>query len=393
MALLREKYQRNWMSYLLFFLFIMTFITRAYADAFYNSQDIDNFSANIIKYIFMGTGMFLSFLKLLSEKTTNRRYFYFEDGYKNILVVLIFFVLVSCASIIITNKATILTINGLLYIFLAITYSFLYINCLDEDLFYKSFVIILIGTFIFYGFSIGFSNVTFSNLFSSSFINSSSVLESHYFSGIAFALSAYFCFNRKHIIITIFSVLFCIFTFKRVTIIASLVLFIIPFFVNTNFKVKKSLIIFVKLAFIILPVLYVYIMLYSNMFTDYELSNFTLGRSDFLIELVNKGFVPYGYFSSLDFYKNIEMDLVRILLETSIFGLIIFVNGYFNLAKNSLYSFLLMIFLFINLFFSHSLGSAFTWGVYFIIFGIDSKKAEKCSFKQLHLCKNNYKRR
>ena len=63
------------------------------------------------------------------------------------------------------------------------------------------------------------------------------------------------------------------------------------------------------------------------------------------------------------------MDLVKIYMETGIIGLMVFINNYFNLVRNNLYNFFIMLTIFVTLLFSHSLTEPAYWAGIMLLLG------------------------
>lgn len=360
--------------------FILTFLFRAYADAFYNSKAIDGTLVNLLKYFALLVGIGLGGLNIIL-RIRNGRFIsrYFTNGLTYTLLCVAFFAIISIVQILIVGKFTMMTVSGLFTIFLSAISAYVFLNNVDEETIYILMVMVLIGCFVFYIFEVGYYNLNSSTLFASSFSKSSSELESNYSSGTAVALCAFFSYKRKNKLISIFSLAFCILTFKRTFILTGLILFIVPLFIDCSKTCNKKLLYITEAFFVIATLVYLYIIGYSDLLTYNQAYQFTMGRNDFLYLLIDKEFVPYGYNSAMDFTRNIEMDLVRIYFEFGILGLTFFTHLYFKLAQYSIYSYLLMSLIFANLLFSHSLLNPFPWILYYIIFGLcenDKKNRE-----------------
>lgn len=346
--------------------FFLAFTFRSFANTFYNSKDIPNPVINMLKYLFMGVGIFLAILELYWRNKNKKNKFEFLSETKNILFVLCTFLIISLFEILITRSFTMLTIDGLLYIFLGIIYAFLFINTTKPVELYWTLAMVLVSSFVLYAIEVGFENFSFDVFFQSSFVDSKSSLESSYSAGVALALCSYFCINRKNMFVTIVSLVFCIITFKRILILSGIILFFVPLIIKKQKKPSKFIVNFTILFFIIATILYTILILKPGIISYDDMVKFTVGRSDILNNLIINKYQPFGYSSSTAFLRNIEMDLVRILIEMTPIGLIIFVVCYFNIAKSNWYSFIFMVCIFLNLLFSHSLGTCFTWAIYFI---------------------------
>lgn len=221
------------------------------------------------------------------------------------------------------------------------------------------------------------------------FKSSYSPFESSFAAGASVAFCVFFTYYRKNRVITIFSLIFAILTFKRLAVLFAIFMFIVPYFIDVNKKVDNKYKNFIKVVFIILTVLYYQMLLpqnsniFQSIFKESQ-DKFTMGRSSFLRDLLAKEYVCSGLGSTSEIIgKGLEMDLIRILLETSGLGLIIFIFGYWECAGKNIYTYLYMLFQFLNLLTSHSLGNPFNWILSLItIFCITYKKQENFKNKK-----------
>ena len=134
----------------------------------------------------------------------------------------------------------------------------------------------------------------------------------------------------------------------------------------------------VKAIFISSPLLLYAVLTdeFANWFLEtfnLDFGQFTMGRFDQLREVVTTDITNYGlgslkyYFDNQGAYINIlHSDIMRILFETSIIGLVVLVYGYFNVAKKNIYSLILMIFIFIIMFSSTVITGFLGWFLVFL---------------------------
>ena len=71
---------------------------------------------------------------------------------------------------------------------------------------------------------------------------------------------------------------------------------------------------------------------------------------------------------------NMHCDLLRIYIETSIVGLAIFVNNYFNITKSNIFKYILMLAYFFIMFSSHAITSFYTWILIYMFMAMFSNK-------------------
>lgn len=185
--------------------------------------------------------------------------------------------------------------------------------------------------------------------------------------------------------ISICCIISCIFTllsFKRLAIFtcAFFVLFnrIIDYKIKKDQENKKNLLfnpIIISIFFCLLTIIYTKFMS-KEILTNIDVYKFTNGR-DYILELwKNKNFFSFGYGTSmLIIGRYLEMDLVQIYLELGVVSLFIFTYVFFYCTNKNKYSYLIMIYAFINMLTASSLPYLAGWIITFITIGnISSNK-------------------
>ena len=360
-------------------LFVLTFVLRGLTDTFLISKgyvgQLDN-----IKYIPLFIGLVISIIYFIKNniKISNE----FVGIIKHGFIVIIFFFIWSLILTIKTGKFCLETINELTYISLALLYAYFTLSILKFESILLALKIVLYISITFYILEIGIKNFfTFSNYLKINFIESSSPFESNYFSGIAFVLFLFMAFysdKKRHIIISAF---FTLFTFKRVTFVFTIIILVMVLLFPKirKIKIKTKFPMIIGILFSIITVSYFNALVNgSNLIgniTGQSLVGFTMSRNNFLYKLLNGGYVSYGFGSSTDFTsKSLEMDLIKIYIELGFPFLLIFCIEYFSMCKNNLFSTIILTVCFINLLFSFSLTSPFTWTITFMAISLVNKK-------------------
>lgn len=185
--------------------------------------------------------------------------------------------------------------------------------------------------------------------------------------------------NGKTVICLILTIL----TFKRVSVIKAILFFIFVPMIKSK-KVPKWLIVSIIILFCALPFLLEFI--YSNNFASLvaakygmEINELTMdrfARTVYVLEHVDS--IKYGYGSVTYFLTNsygmhifdnrsLHSDTLRIYLECSIFGTIIYNSCYFAAVRKNIFSFLLMLHIFTEMIVNHPLGAG-TVGNWIIIY-------------------------
>lgn len=374
------------MNFINISLFILMYAFRSFTDAIYVSKGIEsNFFINI-KYLILGIAILFGIFqfKYKKEKTIYNKELF------NILIVIITIVVISLVMIIISGKFYSSFFESIIKLSLPIIYVYLVLNLFEFKDIYRCMCGTLILSFIGYILEIGISNFTINNFMKIDFLRSYSPFESHFSAGTSIAMCAFFMYYRKNKVFKYMSLLFAILTFKRMAVIFSLSLLFLPRIININKDIKRKYKNIIKIIFVVLTLGYFWLLtsqasdFFEKIFGQSQAS-VTMGRSDFLQSLLNMNFVSSGYGSiSNTLGRGLEMDLISIYLETTIIGLIVFINGYWNCAGNKIYTFIYMMFQFLNLLVSHSLSNSFNWILAFLIIGcISYKKDEEFEIKTL----------
>lgn len=351
-------------------IFVMIFAFRSFTDAIYISNGIENNFLINIKYILLLLGIIYDFLNLKANKKIMRKEFI------NICLCILFLFGISIFWSILNNRLYFSALIGSIFkMFIPICYVYLFINSVDDDDIYKAMSLSLIFSFIGYVMEIGFSNFNLANFKLLNFLNSYSPFESSFSAGASIAFCIYFFYYRENKFLTFIGFLFSILTFKRLSIVFSIFMFFLPHFINVNKKISNKVHMKLAVIFIFLTIGYYYIISpnFNSIFIKFfgvNQDTFTMGRSAFLNSLLLSNYKTSGLGSIVIFWgKDIEMDLIRIYLETSIFGLCVFCFGYWSACGTKRYTLYYMIFIFFNMLTSHSLGNPFNWIITYVTIG------------------------
>lgn len=270
-------------------------------------------------------------------------------------------------------------IKEVFYMFIPCLYIFLLVNSIkekDKDFYFTSTLVIF--TFFFL---IEFRDVlSVSNILKISFIKSYSPFESNIpFAGVFLVLYTYFLLQNKKKR-AILSFVLCFLAFKRIHVIYILILPILyKIFKNRN-KLSKKILNITKIIFILSPLLIEFLLsdYFSQLFYkifNIEFDKFVMSRFSIVNYVLDLDFKNYGLGTTYylkpptQIYDmsngvtqfNMHCDLLRIYIETSIIGLIVLVNNYFNITKDNIFKFFLMLTYFLIMFSSHAITSFYTW--------------------------------
>lgn len=282
--------------------------------------------------------------------------------------------------------------DGIFYLAWPMLLGFIIINLFKKRQISNLMTGILACTFAAYCLDLGNQGALSISGFSSISLSTSySPFESSPFSGISFALAAYFCVNRDRKISRAVSVLFCFMTFKRVFLLFLPILF----FGGMSSKIAKTMPskgswAICAIATVVCSILYFFLLLPDNtalldaFLTDkfgLDIFQFTMGRDTQLYSLLLSGYESYGYMSTLMWNENyVEMEFCRIFLETGVLGVSAFAFYFWYISRNNRYSLLYMSALIINLIMSWSLSSFNDWFLsYIVLYSIQMVSTDNCA--------------
>ena len=306
----------------------------------------------------------------------------FQYELKSVLWVIFSFAIITAIKTIVYGGFTNRSLYEMFFLALPILYAYCLINTVPFNVMDRFMFFTLIFSFVGYVLSLrmGFTEII-AALSSLDFAGSSSLLESHSFSGISIALALYYLYFRKNKVGMILSILFVVMTFKRLAVLTVIILVFLPKLLDKDKPVNKNVLNIAKIIIAILGFAYFAAMIPSNIgFVEklfrVNLKEFTMGRTyRFLYAYRGIGFRNGGlgsvYTNLMNTYHlAIEMDIAKLMFEVTPLGVLIFINNLFNVSKKSVYCFLVMIYLFVNMITSHCLASVFTWLIIYITFGM-----------------------
>lgn len=282
---------------------------------------------------------------------------------------------ISTFKMVITNVYSIAVLELMIYMLLPAVVVVMAMSILTTEEIYGCMAWILCIAFASYCvLEVGLASFTAKQFSAISFDDSQSPFESHYSSGTAMALCAYFCYFRQKKRYTIVSLVFSLLTFKRMMVVYSLVAFVLPMFVNVTKRVSKHTITLCATMFVVLTLGYYWGLIPENnkaleAFLGIDsIQEFTSYRNIFFARIYkDPAFVNFGWGSCEKFLgKLFEMDLLQLLIETSVVGLIVFTFSYWKATGTTLYSVIYMLFIFANMLTSHSIQNAFIWSIIWI---------------------------
>lgn len=227
-----------------------------------------------------------------------------------------------------------------------------------------------------------YSILTIGNIRMISFFNSHSPFESDLAHFFLFA-GIYYLYRRRYHLVGI-AFLFNYLTLKRFSLVFFILFILIHLFISIDRKVPKWIQGLSIFFFIFAPI--VFKEMISPQFASWfyrvfnvSFNKFTMSRYAIISTVLNADLTMYGLGTVTDFletrnvYRQVNMhnDLLRIYLECSVVGTIVYTTNLFKISRSNFYSFMIMCYIFSELLFAHFLGpgSILFWIVcYLLIF-------------------------
>lgn len=230
------------------------------------------------------------------------------------------------------------------------------------------------------------------------FVESISPLGSESETGILMMIfDVYYIFKNDKRKIVIASIL-TFFGYKRFVCLFMLLFLIASPYINRWKKPKYFIVVTTIIVFLFLPST-VYIMC-TDEFADWfesrygvNFNEFTMTRFYIINMVIDANLTNYGLGTVTHYLEvlgnqgqtNMHNDILRIYMETTIIGSIVFTYCFFKITTKNIYSYILMLFMFVELYVAHFLGPAtilFWIFVYFDIFYFNSELTLKSPKKK-----------
>ncbi len=303
----------------------------------------------------------------LLYRVLERRKLKYSAEIKMFFVVFLYFVIVSLCKIFQEEKFTYKTIEELVQLALPFIFAFIILNYLSLGQIMNAMRICLAVSFISYLITKRNELLVLGNWFNMSFGSSYSAFESSDFAEMASGLSAFFIYYRKKCpVAAVISAVFVIMTFKRILILQLIMLILISLFSLSDKRVSNMIINASIVIVTAVTYCYQYLLqrenaaVFTNLFKA-DIGSFTMGRV-YRLWYPLSGYVSYGFGSTTAELGNcLEMDLIKIVMEVGLIGLVLFIWCYFKVAGNKFYSYAVMGAMFVNLLFASGLTSTVGW--------------------------------
>ena len=287
----------------------------------------------------------------------------FKKEFKSIIIITIAFAIFSLILELVRQQFTTYTYLAIWRLFYPGLVAYIVSNFISDEQLDKLMKVLLFVLSIAYVVEIGLNTFIVSNFALIGEEGTNSPFESSYFADPALLFFCYFYYRKRKSFYSIFSAIFVFLTFKRLAMLLVLLLIFLPRKVNIYKKINWKWQNVAKVFFILVTPIYFVIVLHDR-------TNFSASRWYYLKNLLSSNFKSYGYGSIKDFLGyQIEMDLISIMIELGVLGLVIFVWFYWNLCGDTLFGYLMWGHLFANLVTSHTLENAYASMLRLVVIG------------------------
>lgn len=352
---------------------------------------------------------FCILLIIFQDKNKNVKKLGFFSGLTNVLVVVLAFWIISVIMQMWNGHTQLYLYTDLFELLMPALCVFCISNT-DSDNF-QVYIYILFIRAIFQFFIEGGANLSVEGILSLDWNDSASSLTETSASHIFCLLTIIFLYQKKYIP-AIISTFLCILAFKRVAILVCLLSWIICRFIP-NKKVNSFVVWGISILCMFAPL--IVLMIYSDsgrelfyQLFDLDLNEFTMGRYNLVNETIaHFNGTYYGFGSVKEYFANrggvyatlesFHCDILRIFLECTFVGVVIYVIAMMNIAKKSWRTLYLFAYLFIELVVSHFLGRFVEWIIFYMFSCyVENLSEVKSNNKQLsvnllkHKSKNCY---
>lgn len=332
-------------------------------------------TSTAITYFFIFVPIIISILPILNATINRKKFEYVHELRTGLFVVFSFFI-ISLYKSYSTGIFVIGTIGELIRLIVPFIYTFILINFFSKQEISILMKVTLLLAWLSFFLSQDFSQISFSNIMRISFTNSYSPFENSGVSMLSYALATYFIYNRRLAKVScFFSIVLVFLTFKRVYLLATLVLLILSFTKKENITVKPIILYLSSIFFIILTKMYMFILQPSNYNWDleklhFDVASFSLYRAYRVWYLIQNNFQSYGFGSTTSSLQlgwlrgaTLELDLIKILMELGIIAIVVFVFSYYRLTRENIYAYLVMSFTFLQLLMANGLTNYFEMSI------------------------------
>ncbi len=188
----------------------------------------------------------------------------------------------------------------------------------------------------------------------------------------------------------IVSFILCFIAYKRIAVLFTFAAAIFLRFVPKHKKTNNAVLYLTIAIFIIAPFAVYYMCddTFAHWFltkTGIDFNEFTMSRFEIINAVIDRDLTNFGLGTVSNFLErrgrsgqlNMHNDILKIYMECGLLGTVVFTYSYFKIAKDNIYKYIIMLFVFLELFGAHFLGSgsiSFWILVYLMLIQIGEKE-------------------
>lgn len=361
--------KRDFIGKILFLLFAIAW---GYGEHIHNVNDD-------FKYVFAILNISLIAASFIIKRKKLKEMFFYDE-LKKIFIVGLFSIIFSIILQLINGKFIFYAYKDFFYMIFPIVYVFFIWNDnkkMDVDFYFNALFIVFVVCF--FG---KFKDIfNMKNIAALSFSSSYSAFESPY-STIFLQMFIYYYIREKRIPY-ILAAFFCVLSLKRLDMLF-LIAFPIIYKLCKGEVTSNKRIFMLKIFFICSP--YIIRTIYSDTFANLlynnmniNLNELTTGRVRLMNYIVNNNVKSMGlgtievFLNNLTGETNLHCDMYKFYFETSIIGVVLLVNNYFNIVKKNKIMTWVMTYLFVTMLLSQCITSVMVWLMFYLTIGYYKK--------------------
>ena len=364
------------------FLSIVLVFLIASVDYFYRQRGYFPKSISIAKNGLLFMSVFIFSYELVVVRHINKHYkkIIFKDETLDIILLSLSFLVLSINCIIKNRGFYFNTLDGLARIAIPVLVSFTILNVMNIQEIYRLMQCLLIIMFTSYIFSIS-DKISIENFLSIDIVNSYSPFESHFYCTVSIAFSMFFGYYKEKRSMEILSNIFVFLTGKRYLIVFSFLILVFGSKMRAKKDVDKIWVYILMIS--LLAISFVYINMMMGIFPDYlqiilgkSVDRFTMGRSYFMRNILQGGFVSYGFRSSDIQFRGMEMDIPAVYVEMGIPAVIVTIYFIIKISKRNAYNLFLSSCCLIELLVAQWFQVVYFWIITYITIGCVAYKED-----------------
>jgi hypothetical protein len=320
---------------------------------------------NVWEFLYRSHGVF-------SKKRT-----FFWREFVLVFYIIAFFVFITFVIQFVNGDVSLSQLSSIIYLVLPPVAAFFWINTTRENK-RNTYFYIFLARFILNFLIKNMGNLNMAAVKAIAWSKSSSSLfESSDAHSFLLLMLVFLYINNKKL--SLVSGIFCMLCFKRLTFILVPLLFIFYRFIPDK-RVNKYILNGTKLFFYISPFLILLIVKNTDLISSLlgiDIDAFSSGRLSLIHYVFSNISTFNGYGTILSFMEkyplgtyiqvsSMHCDLLQIYLETTIVGTIIFTNNLFEVAKKNYKPFLIMVYIFVEMFLSHFIDVLAVWLIFYM---------------------------